>query len=193
MSVLTDAMHFAVDAHGDAPRKGDGAPAILHSMEAAAIAATLTGDEEVLAAAVLHDTVEDAGILPEEIRARFGERVANLVCAETEDKRRHLPPSETWRARKEETLSHLRRASDSGIAIVFLSDKLSNMRSLYRMRLQKGDALWEEFHQKDPAQHHWYYRTIADLLKPLADTPAWREFDQLIRQVFEETRQDTQS
>ena len=192
MSVLTDAMHFAVDAHGDAPRKGDGAPAILHSMEAAAIAATLTGDEEVLAAAVLHDTVEDAGILPEEIRARFGERVANLVSAETEDKRRRLPPSETWRARKEETLSHLRRASDSGIAVVFLSDKLSNMRSLYRLQLEKGGALWEEFHQKDPAQHHWYYRTIADLLKPLADTPAWREFDQLIRQVFEETRQDTE-
>ena len=49
MGLFTDALHFAVDAHGDARRKGDGAPAILHATEAASIAATLTTDERVLA------------------------------------------------------------------------------------------------------------------------------------------------
>ena len=84
MGLFTDALHFAVDAHGDARRKGDGAPAILHATEAASIATTLTTDERVLAAAVLHDTVEAAGVLPDEIRERFGDRVAELVAAETD-------------------------------------------------------------------------------------------------------------
>ena len=50
-------MSFAIAAHGGAVRKGDGSPAILHAMEAASVAATLTDDSQVLAAAVLHDTV----------------------------------------------------------------------------------------------------------------------------------------
>ena len=177
MGLFTDALHFAVDAHGDARRKGDGAPAILHATEAASIAATMTTDERVLAAAVLHDTVEDAGVLPDEIRERFGDRVAELVAAETEDKLRDRPASETWRRRKEQNMRSLLESDDRDVAIVFLSDKLSNMRSFYRHKLAYGDDLWKFFNQRDPEQHHWYYRTIANALAPLADTPAWQEYE----------------
>lgn len=186
MELLTDAMTFAIAAHGGALRKGDGAPAILHAMEAAAVAATLTADQEVLAAAVLHDTVEDAGADPAEIEARFGPRVAALVAAETEDKMRALSPEVSWRRRKEAAIAHIREAEDPGVAIVALGDKLSNMRSFYRGKERRGAGLWESFHQKDPEEHHWYYRTIAGVLSPLAETAAWREYDWLIRQVFEE-------
>ena len=186
MGLLAEAMNFAIAAHGETRRKGDGLPAILHAMEAAAVAATLTADQEVLAAAVLHDTVEDAGADLEEIRARFGDRVAALVGAETEDKMRSVPPGQSWKARKEAAIAGLRGAKDPGVAIIALGDKLSNMRALYRSRGQKGEAMWEAFHQRDPEQHHWYYRTIAGVLAPLADTAAWQEFDWLIGQVFEE-------
>lgn len=186
MGILTQAFHFAADAHGDDRRKGDGSPAILHAAEAAAIAATLTGDEEVLAAALLHDTVEDAGVSPQELRARFGDRVARLVAAETEDKMRRLPPDQSWRSRKEATIAQLRDHPDRDVYIVVLGDKLSNLRSLDRGVRARGADFWSAFHQKDPAQHHWYYRTIAQLLAPLAHTPAWQEYDRLIRQVFEE-------
>lgn len=186
MGLLTDAMAFAAAAHGEARRKGDGVPAILHAMEAAVVAASLTQDEEVLAAAVLHDTVEDAGADLGDIRARFGPRVAALVGAESEDKMRHLPPGRSWRARKEAAIAGLLAAEDPGVAVVTLGDKLSNLRSLYRCKEEKGAAMWDAFHQKDPAQHHWYYRTIAGALSPLARTAAWREYDWLIRQVFEE-------
>lgn len=184
-ALLPRAMGFAIAAHGTVRRKGDGAPAILHAMEAAAVAATLTQEEEVLAAAVLHDTVEDAGADPAQIRAQFGDRVADLVCAETEDKMRHLPPDQSWRTRKEAAIARLRAARDPGVAAVTLGDKLSNMRALYRAKQTQGDALWQAFHQRDPAQHHWYYRTIAQVLAPLAHTAAWQEYDWLIRQVFE--------
>lgn len=186
MGLLTDAMCFAIAAHGEARRKGDGAPVILHAMEAASIAASITDDEEVLAAAVLHDTVEDAGVALEELRVRFGARVAALVSGETEDKMRGLPPEQSWRRRKEGAIAQLRWAGDGGVAIIALGDKLSNMRSLYRSKGTKGAALWECFHQKDPEQHHWYYRTIARVLSPLAATSAWQEYDWLIRQVFDE-------
>ena len=71
-------------------------------------------------------------------------------------------------------------------AAVVLGDKLSNMRAFYRGKLKLGPKMWELFNQKDPRQHHWYYRSIACALESLADTPAWREYDWLIGQVFEE-------
>ena len=155
-------------------------------MEAACIAATLTREEAALAAAALHDTVEDAGVTREELAERFGERVAALVMSDTEDKMRHLPPSQTWRARKEATVERMRRSEDPGEAAVCLADKLSNMRSIYRGTRERGADFWLAFSQRDPEQHHWYYRSIASALDAYADTAAWREYDRLIRETFGE-------
>ncbi|MEG2688513.1 MAG: phosphohydrolase, partial [Clostridia bacterium] len=71
-----------------------------------------------------------------------------------------------------------------GIKMVFLGDKLSNMRSMYWQYKQRGADLWNDFNQKDPDAHHWYYRTIADALCELKDTSAWQEYDNLIAQLF---------
>lgn len=56
-------------------------------MEAAAIVAEMTDDEELIAAAVLHDVVEDTPATSEEVEAFFGSRVAHYVACETEDKK----------------------------------------------------------------------------------------------------------
>ncbi len=84
---LEKAIIFAHRAHSRQLRKGTNTPYILHPMEAAAIVATMTDDPEIIPVAVLHDPIEDAGISPDEIAAKFGARVANLVHEETEDKR----------------------------------------------------------------------------------------------------------
>ena len=186
MELLSEAICFAARAFDGARRKGDGAPAALHAMEAACIAATLTREEAALAAAALHDTVEDAGVTREELAERFGERVAALVMSDTEDKMRQLPPSQTWRARKEATVERMRRSADPGEAAVCLADKLSNMRSIYRGTRERGADFWLAFSQRDPEQHHWYYRGIASALEAYADTAAWREYDRLIRETFGE-------
>ena len=81
--------------------------------KAAAIAATLTRDPEVLAAAVLHDTVEDAGISLEQLRRQFGDRVAELVALETEDKGRGGAPELSWVASKSGSMNACR--NDGGI------------------------------------------------------------------------------
>ena len=176
MTLFEEAIRFAAEKHSGMTRKRESIPYILHPMEVATIAGTMSSDEEVLSAAMLHDTVEDTDTTLEEIRERFGPRVAALVASETEDKRPELAPEESWRIRKEESLEALRSAADPGVKVLWLGDKLSNMRSFYRAWKISGNAIWHSFHQKDPAQQAWYYRSIDEALSDLKSYEAWQEF-----------------
>lgn len=180
--LLAQAIAFAAAAHDGQTRKGSKVPYIVHPMEAASIAATLTDDPEVLAAAVLHDVVEDCGVAPEELRRRFGERVSALVAAETEEKEADARAS--WQRRKQRTIDRLQGAPRETL-ILTLADKLSNLRAMRRDLSSLGRALWQRFNQSDPAMHGWYYASIAQALRPLENTAAYREFTDLLGQVFD--------
>ena len=183
---LDRAIVFAVRAHAGTERRGKGYPYIVHPLEAMEIVATMTSDQHLLAAAVLHDTVEDTDVTVDQIRAEFGERVADLVAAETDSLESTASagkPSDDWHARKQAALDRLERA-DREVKIVALGDKLSNMRAIARDYARQGDALWNLFHAKDPREHAWRYRALARALKELDGTFAYREFVQLIQQVF---------
>ncbi len=188
MTLLDDAIRFAVSKHSGVLRKSGSTPYILHPLEVAAIVSTLTDDQEVLAAAVLHDTVEDTDTTPEEISELFGPRVAALVASETEDKRPELPPEQSWRIRKEESLAELAYASDPAVKMLWLGDKLSNLRSISRCKKEGGSGIWNSFNQKDPAEQAWYYRSIDALLSGLQDSDAYREFHALVESVFAEVK-----
>ena len=185
MKLLDDAINFATKAHAGVSRKGKTRPYILHPLEAMNIASTLTEDEEVLAAAVLHDTVEDTDVTKADIKAAFGSRVADLVAAESEDKREDLPAESTWETRKQETIKALKTASRD-IKTICLGDKLSNLRELSRDYADLGDALWERFNQKDKAMHCWYYSSLCEILKDeFGDAPAIQEYGILLEKVFD--------
>ena len=184
MELVSEAIAFAVKAHDGMRRKKSEAPYILHPMEAAVIVGTMTNDQNLIAAAALHDVVEDAGITLEEIKEKFGQRVWELVRSETEDKREELPPAQTWRIRKEESLAVLKNTEDIAVLMVWLGDKLANMRSIYRDFKVEGHGMWQRFNQKDPAQQAWYYRSIATLTERLSDTSAWLEYKTLTELVF---------
>ena len=113
MELVSEAIVFAAQAHDGMRRKKSRSPYILHPMEAAVIVGTMTDDQHLIAAAALHDVVEDAGIDMEQIEEKFGKRVRELVASETEDKRADLPPESTWRIRKEESLEVLKNATSS--------------------------------------------------------------------------------
>ena len=182
MMLVSDAMIFAAGAHDGMFRKGTCVPYIVHPAEVAAIAATLTDDQEVLAAAVLHDVVEDCGVSGQELARRFGERVAALVLHETQQ--RVGDPRATWEARKRGALEQIARG-ERAVKIIALSDKLSNMRAIHRDYLKDGENLFARFHQRDRNKHAWYYRSCAALLKgELGDTDAWRELNAHIEFVF---------
>lgn len=183
MSLFEEALAFALQKHAGALRKLDDTPYILHPVEVALIVSTMTSDETVLAAAVLHDTVEDTDATIGEIEQRFGARVASLVASETENKRPGAANSETWRIRKEESLNELARA-DRDVKLIWLGDKLSNLRAINRSRLKMGDAVFSHFNQKDPAAHRWYYSSIRTLLSELDGYDAWKEYSALLDTIF---------
>ena len=184
MELVSEAIAFAVKAHDGMRRKKSEAPYILHPIEAAVIVGTMTNDQNIIAAAALHDVVEDAGITIEEIEAKFGKRVRELVESETEDKRADRPPSETWRIRKEESLGVLKNTDDIAVLIVWLGDKLANMRSLYRDFKVEGVEMWQRFNQKNIEEQAWYYRSIVTLTERLSHTSAWLEYKTLTELVF---------
>ena len=185
MELVSEAIAFAVKAHDGMRRKKSDIPYILHPMEAAVIVGTMSEDQNLIAAAALHDVVEDAGITIEEIEERFGKRVRVLVESETEDKRADLPPAATWRIRKEESLAVLKNTDDIAVLMVWLGDKLANMRAIYRDFKVEGEAMWQRFNQKDVAEQAWYYRSIVALTERLSDTSAWIEYKTLTDLVFE--------
>ena len=181
--LLDRAIIFAVKAHAGTERRGKGFPYIVHPMEAMEIVATMTPDQELLAAAALHDTVEDTEVTIEDIRAEFGDRIASLVAAESDEMPEGVSKEDSWHGRKQAAISRLAKASHDA-KIVALGDKLSNMRAIARDYADLGDALWGRFHAKDPKDHEWHYRGLADALRELQDTTAFQEFELLINQVF---------
>ena len=186
MNIVEEAIVFATHAHEGQTRKMTHTPYILHPMEVAAIIATITPDQETIAAGVLHDTVEDCQVDPRVIKQKFGARVAALVQSESEDKLSDRPPEETWQQRKEESLLMLAHTNDRDVKILWLGDKLSNIRSFYRAYREQGDAMWLALHQKNPKMQAWYYKTIAAHLAELSDTAAYAEYVELVNKLFGE-------
>jgi myo-inositol-1(or 4)-monophosphatase len=182
-SLLDRAIIFAVRAHAGTERRGKGFPYIVHPMEAVEIVATMTPDQELLAAAALHDVVEDTEISASEIEKEFGPRVAALVAAESDVVIEDVPEEDSWHFRKTCAIKRLSSASREA-KMVALGDKLSNMRAIARDYAVKGDAFWDIFHVKDPKDHEWHYRGLADALRELEDTFAFKEFESLINQVW---------
>ena len=186
MTLFEEAVEFALNAHSGMVRKKEQIPYILHPMEVAAIASTMSHDEELLAAAVLHDTVEDTDVTMDDIKTHFGDRVAELVASETEDKHEERPAEETWEVRKKDSLSVLENTDDIMVKKLWLSDKLSNMRSFYRIWKKEGSSMWNWFHQKDQVKQAWYYRTIRESTEELKEFEAWTEYSDLVDQIFQE-------
>ena len=177
------AAKFAIDAHHGTERRGKAFPYIIHPMEAAEIVATITNDQELLAAAILHDVAEDTEFTEEDIRREFGDRVADLVASESVYIDESLPEEETWVARKQLSIDRVKTASRDA-KIVALADKLSNMRAMARDYEEIGDKLWDRFHAPDPSLHSWHYRSLLAAFEDLSDTDAYKEFKTLVEKIF---------
>ena len=179
-AVLDKAIKFAVDAHSGFERRGKAFPYIVHPMEAVSIVATITNDQELLAAAALHDTVEDTDATIEGIKELFGPRVAALVYSESDEN-----VEEEWRLRKTKSIRKLAQSSRDA-KIVAMGDKLSNMRAIARDYRVQGDRLWTIFHAPGgKADHKWHYTELAKALGELEGTDAYNEFVYLIKTVFD--------
>ena len=179
--LLTRAIAYAVAMHRGGLRKGTSIPYIVHPLEVLNNLFLMNADKKLMAAGVLHDTVEDTAATMEDIVVLFGKEVADLVSSHTE-KDKSLP----WRERKQIALEHLATATKREQMLVF-ADKLSNMRAIHKDYKELGDDLWKRFNQ-GKEQQAWYYRAGLKALGELAGYSETRcfyeEFAKLVDDVF---------
>lgn len=177
--MINKAIAFAVKAHKGQPRKGTEIPYIFHPLEVGMIVSRITDDEEVIAAAVLHDTVEDCdAVTLDDIRREFGDRVARIVGLESEDK------DKGWEERKAATVRSLKKEPMREAKIVALGDKLSNIRCFYADYIKLGDELWQRFNMKDKRMQGRYYHGLCEALSDLSDLEEYQEFRRMVEMVF---------
>lgn len=175
------AIEFATKVHDGQFRKGTKRPYIVHPIEVGDIVSSMTHDEEVISAAILHDTVEDCKeVTVEKIAELFSPRVASFVAQESEDK------SRSWEERKGATIRRIRTAPRE-VQMIGLADKLSNMRDIDRDYPICGEELWNRFRMKDKQMIGWYYKGIRDALKEQFEgEPVYVEYCRLIDKNFGE-------
>lgn len=176
MQRLAEAAAFAVEQFAHVERKGNGVPYVTHLFAVAALVGEYGGDEDQMVAALLHDWLEDIdGASLDELRRRFGQRVAKIVLACSDALDRPKPP---WRPRKEKHLEHL-RTQDADVKLVACADKLHNSRCLLRDAERRGDAAYAMFNA-DKASVLWYYRTNVAVLGEGWSSPMLDELREVV-------------
>ncbi|HRI86703.1 MAG TPA: HD domain-containing protein [Candidatus Hydrogenedentes bacterium] len=158
---IVNAFALAHRVHADQVRRGSGVPYITHVMAVAGIVGEHGADEDTFIAALLHDAAEDGGghETLAEIRAEFGDRVADFVaaCSDTCE-----TPKPAWRERKERYIASLRNAPDE-VRLIVAADKLHNICATTNDFYAHGEAVWERFNGGRDGTL-WYYIAITDAL-----------------------------
>ena len=167
MSIVSQALVFATEHHQHQHRKGTKIPYMAHLLNVCKLLAENDCSDEVLAAALLHDVVEDTDVTIEEVEEKFGLQVAELVRGATElDKleKKAIEKESSWQERKEHTIHFLEHEATTDQLLVSAADKLDNLRSIAYDHAKIGEALWKRFNAtKD--QQAWYYGAVASILQ----------------------------
>lgn len=173
-------MIYAAQVHAGQTRKGSGIPYITHLMAAAGLVAEDGGDEDQVIAALLHDAPEDQGGRDrlEDIRVRFGEKIAAIVAACTDTYDEPKPP---WQARKEAYLAELKSAPPE-VLRVSAADKLHNSRSIVADLRAEGEAAFAKFQGKQVGTL-WYYRTLAEVYQTRSPGPLAEEVARTVAEM----------
>ena len=171
---------FAAEKHAGQVRKASTTPYIAHLMGVASLALEFGGDEDMSIAALLHDVVEDCGgtAMLQEVKRRFGTRVAKMVDGCTDSDTFPKPP---WRERKENYLRHLKSA-DADTRLVSAADKLNNVRSILSDYREVGESIWERFNGRREGTL-WYYRALLKEFQRGKPSRLVREFELAVREL----------
>lgn len=181
---FASAVAWASALHADQVRKATDIPYVAHVISVAALVLEDEGSEDEAIAALLHDAVEDTHTTLDEIEARYGATVAEIVdaCTDTIEGSERGPGD--WRERKERYLEHLRDPSVSDGALrVSSADKLHNARSILADLRRLGPSIWDRFNTGVDDQL-WYYRSLADTFRARRpDSPLTAELDRTVADI----------
>ena len=163
---ILKAFKVANSAHDGQFRKGTNIPYIVHPLNVMTTALKYTNDEDILAACLLHDVLEDAyeKYSEEDMRRDFGDKITEIVMNVSEPK-----DITEWKARKLKYLTQLKNAHTSSV-VVSVSDKIQNIEDTLRDYLIIGDKVWEKFHTSKNEQI-WFYQSVYDIARGRDDLP----------------------
>ena len=183
IDLVDRATGFAARAHQGQQRKTGDVPYIAHPVAVAMILQRMGCDETIVAAGLLHDTVEDTSVTLEQIRYHFGDEVADIVAGCTELPKR----GNKWEKRKRHMIATLRDAP-LAVKLVSAADKYHNLsHTLYNERMY-GPSVWKRF-GRGKEQQAWYYRSVLESL--LANTqqpgryPIFSMLEEIIAELFD--------
>lgn len=177
--IIDDPAHsFAKEKH-DATgkvRKLSGLPYFTHPSNVADLLRKAGASPEVVTAGYLHDTVEDAGVGLEEIKEKFGKRVAELVAGASEPDK-----GASWDERKQHTIDYLMNTDDPEVLQVVVADKLDNVTDTH---MNGGPGIWEKFNAPYEKQK-WYYSTLAEVfLEKIPNFALTKKYKEIVNKVF---------
>ncbi|MDQ0481153.1 HD domain-containing protein [Guptibacillus hwajinpoensis] len=182
MKIIEKAIETAAIAHDGQYRKKSTLPYLSHPVTVGFYLLESGSSEEVVAAGILHDVLEDTSLSFANLKAEFGEVIANLVfeCSEPDK-------SLEWEERKLHTVKKLKTASFS-VKQITCADKLHNLRTIQRDLSNEGPLVWERF-TRGRDQQQWYYDTIytslmTDLSSEQSSFPLFEKLQKTISAVF---------
>lgn len=174
-NLIEKAIALAVRAHKGQTRKESERPYIVHPVTVALILARHGFLDTVVAAALVHDVVEDTSVTPEELRAELGDAVADLVAPVT-----HNDALE-WEDKKKEYIEAVRGASDE-VKAISVADKIANARSFIAGYVEQGSAMWEHFNA-GREKKLWFERAMLAMLRESWAHPLVDEYARLVDEM----------
>lgn len=179
--LIASAMELTVKAHQNQVRKGSDIPYLIHPLAVGMILAKAGCSGEVIAAGMLHDTIEDTSLTLACIRDALGERVSSIVKGASEPDK-----SLSWEERKGHTIAYLKTAPLE-VRFVALADKLDNIRAIASDYEGRGDAIWEIFNRGKDDQK-WYYESLVQVLGDGSVDHSYqilhKQFERKVSEVF---------
>lgn len=179
-SRFVEALAYATDVHQGQLRKGTAVPYVSHPLAVCSLVLEDGGSEDEAIAALLHDAVEDGGGRErlDDIRKRFGDRVADIVwgCSDTDQ-----VPKPPWKERKLRYIEHVRQAS-AAVRRVSCADKVHNARAILRDYRLLGERLWERFSSSGD-ETLWYYRELLAAFRGAGSGPLVEELARVVGEL----------
>lgn len=175
MDVLETAACIAVAAHKEQVRKTDSTPYVVHPFMVAFTLKSHNFSSEVIAAALVHDVLEDTDVTEAILRGKLGDEVTDIVVAVTEDK------DLAWHDRKKKYIGSVQNGSEN-VKAVSIADKIHNLESLLDGYAQQGPALWEKF-SKGKKEKLWFEHELLKMFQETWDHPLVAEYEALVKKM----------
>ncbi|WP_301109786.1 HD domain-containing protein [Sporosarcina sp.] len=178
INIIEKAFQFAVKKHKGQCRKGTDIPYITHPFAVCMILKHHGYNDEVVAAGLLHDTLEDTDTTEQELLLQFGPYITELVQSASEQDK-----SLSWEERKLHTIKELPVHHLDQLAVI-IADKLHNIRSIQADLDETGDTVWRRFN-RGKREQSWYYMSLLNALASVKkQMPLLRILDAEAKRIF---------